>query len=841
MDLQKKNNKHLPPQVSSPHAKTSEMKTGGCSGGGIIKNKKGNSMFRKILFTVLISLLLVGGALSNPAQYPLFQAIDADGNPVAGGLVYFYEAGTTTPKVAYSDAAFTAAAANPIVLDSKGEFTFYLNGAYKIDVKTSAGVQVDGFPIDNISSDLYGSNAYESIAALKASNVLSVDGRIVVVSGYYAAGDGGGQTLYWDASSVLGENLYTVFRVTGVDTGRWRSVDPYALTARNGGAYGDGGTDDRAALANLDTLGDIILPAGSYKISSNISFTNKLIFQTGASLSIDTAVLVTTPGGIGFEGRQYNTGAGTLTNTGTSVAMGVNSARVNAGAGNISIGDYTLMYNTTGHNLTAIGLSTLNRNTTGIQNTAVGSAARAANTTGSYNTDFGRGAGRWGVAGGSHSTFGSLAATNFTGGDGGTYIGVETGHGYNTGEMLDDGGLDDIATHWTTSSGAMPSGGWTDGGSWAAKSADGTNALWDRGGNAPILATIGLNYKIIYTINAITVGSVTVSYGGVSDAARSTNGTFTFNVLTVSTARLAFTPTNTSRFNITNVAQTMEDTVVGGTSNTFIGRQADYFRFSGDNNVGCGAWTLMNNATGTGNAAFGPYAGKWTTGDGQLFIDGRDRTTMALEKTNGMIYGVFNAVPASQLLTVNAQLLIPHGVIHIGAFSATGVTNGTLYDTPTRRKSSCDTNAATDHNHFYTPTGLAGWIRTTAGTTAFTSASDYRLKENDIEITDGIERVKLLRPISFNFKKSPSYNFDGFFAHEVTPAVPCAVSGEKDGVDEDGEIIRQGLDQAKMVPVLTAALKESIVRIERLERAVLLCIGLIVLCFGLILFRPARN
>jgi len=84
-------------------------------------------------------------------QYPLFQAIDASGDPVSGGLLYFYSAGTTSAKDAYSDSALTTPIANPYTLNSKGEYPglIYLDGTYKINVTESDGTQVTGFPIDN--------------------------------------------------------------------------------------------------------------------------------------------------------------------------------------------------------------------------------------------------------------------------------------------------------------------------------------------------------------------------------------------------------------------------------------------------------------------------------------------------------------------------------------------------------------------------------------------------------------------------------------------------------------------------------------------------------------------
>ena len=80
--------------------------------------------------------------------------------------------------------------------------------------------------------------------------------------------------------------------------------------------------------------------------------------------------------------------------------------------------------------------------------------------------------------------------------------------------------------------------------------------------------------------------------------------------------------------------------------------------------------------------------------------------------------------------------------------------------------------------------------------------------------------LKIITSSKFNFKRNPSKTVDGFFAHEVSDVVPEAISGEKDAVDSDGDIIRQSIDHSKLVPLLTAALQEAITKIETLETKV---------------------
>ena len=135
-----------------------------------------------------------------------------------------------------------------------------------------------------------------------------------------------------------------------------------------------------------------------------------------------------------------------------------------------------------------------------------------------------------------------------------------------------------------------------------------------------------------------------------------------------------------------------------------------------------------------------------------------------------------------------------------------------------------------------------GSISTTTSSTAYNTSSDYRLKENVSDISDGIDRVKQLQPKRFNFIADETDTLvDGFIAHEVSSVVPEAISGEKDAMkneeyevtpavlDEDGNVITeavmgtrevpeyQGIDQSKLVPLLVKTIQELEARITALE------------------------
>ena len=146
----------------------------------------------------------------------------------------------------------------------------------------------------------------------------------------------------------------------------------------------------------------------------------------------------------------------------------------------------------------------------------------------------------------------------------------------------------------------------------------------------------------------------------------------------------------------------------------------------------------------------------------------------------------------------------------------------------------------------------------TNGTVSFNNLSDYRVKENVVTDWDATTRLKQLKPSRFNFiADSTNTTVDGFLAHEVEDIVPEAITGTKDATEEltnvvinsIGNVIArdieedewtagkenetypsdstwaashtanvyQGIDQAKLVPLLTKALQEQQTIIEDLQ------------------------
>ena len=129
--------------------------------------------------------------------------------------------------------------------------------------------------------------------------------------------------------------------------------------------------------------------------------------------------------------------------------------------------------------------------------------------------------------------------------------------------------------------------------------------------------------------------------------------------------------------------------------------------------------------------------------------------------------------------------------------------------------------------HFLQSTTSRGTISYNGSVMVYGGTSDYRLKENVVDLPNATTRLNALRPVNFNWIDTGD-NSEGFLAHEVQAQVPYAVQGThnevytEDGVGEEqadlvGEPKYQQVDYGKLTPLLVKALQESNAKIEALE------------------------
>jgi len=101
-----------------------------------------------------------------------------------------------------------------------------------------------------------------------------------------------------------------------------------------------------------------------------------------------------------------------------------------------------------------------------------------------------------------------------------------------------------------------------------------------------------------------------------------------------------------------------------------------------------------------------------------------------------------------------------------------------------------------------------GAIYWTGTATTYATSSDYRLKNTIAPMTGALAKVALLKPCTYKWNADGS-DGEGFIAHELAEVVPQCVTGEKDGVNEDGTPKYQGIDTSFLVATLTAAIQEQ--------------------------------
>lgn len=164
--------------------------------------------------------------------------------PLAGGLIYTYLAGTTTPATTYTTSLGNVACANPIVLDSEGRTTSEIwlteGVVYKFVLKTSTGVQIGVY--DNIS----GINDFTNVPSNSSANVTFLQA--------------GGSAVSRSVQSKLRDSV----------------------NVKDFGAVGDGVTNDtaafNAAMVYAQSTGIAVVEATGDFVTSNLTF------QTGITL-----------------------------------------------------------------------------------------------------------------------------------------------------------------------------------------------------------------------------------------------------------------------------------------------------------------------------------------------------------------------------------------------------------------------------------------------------------------------------------------------------------------------------------------------------------------------------
>jgi hypothetical protein len=206
---------------------------------------------------------------------------------------------------------------------------------------------------------------------------------------------------------------------------------------------------------------------------------------------------------------------------------------------------------------------------------------------------------------------------------------------------------------------------------------------------------------------------------------------------------------------------------------------------------------------------------------------------------------------STQQISIGLSQVVMTGQLNISG--ANPSSNNGAFEVPVINSStpaivsvSAGTTSLRTHHSFENSNGQVGKINTLGTNTIYSTSSDYRLKTDIQPMQGSIDRVKALKPVNFEWITDGT-RVDGFIAHEAQEVVPEAIVGQKDAMrdkvniitplieatyDEEGNELTseipavteteqvpdyQGIDQSKIVPLLTSALQDAIAKIEALE------------------------
>ena len=434
----------------------------------------------------------------------------------------------------------------------------------------------------------------------------------------------------------------------------------------------------------------------------------------GNASTIDGTHFIGTTDNIPLNIKVNNQKAGRIDNTLNNSFFGYQAGNVEStGQNNVAIGSQAMLLHTGGDGNTVLGWSALSSSVSGVANTAVGGAALLTNSSGASNTAIGSGALTTNTTGSNNTALGAGAdvsvnsLTNATAIGAGavvsasnsmslgdispaTSVGIGTtapaslfhvagttrfglasttnaslifNNSTNANTVTVNSGATSASYALTlpTAQGAANTVPLNNGSgvlSWTSISSVGW-ALLGNSGTSASTNFIGTtdDVPLVFKVNNQKSGRIdnTLQNTFLGYLAGNAVTTSTNNV-GIGTGALSTITTDGAGSNNTAIGISALTLTTSGISNVAVGASSMLTNTTGGTNTALGRYSLYTNSTGSGNVGLGYYAGFYETASNAFYIDNQDRTNLATQKTNSLLYGTFNATPASQALMVNAVL-----------------------------------------------------------------------------------------------------------------------------------------------------------------------------------------
>ena len=254
------------------------------------------------------------------------QFFDGNGDPLAGGRLFTFQAGTSIPKATYTSPSETTQHPNPIILNSQGKpesGPIFMRGTYKFELQDADGVPVANATTDNVSAIL----TMQDLATVMLTGYRFLERVYITDSGAFEKADYPNAaafliTLVGGGASAKGADA------SGAEAGNPTIFRDIAFLAALGGAQGDSLGDDIAnegvgGLGGSGVGGDLIIRGGSGGGASRGAGDDLVAGQGGSS------ILGGNPPGRGFGGEfdltffsSYGAGGSGFVKDGRSCAGG---------------------------------------------------------------------------------------------------------------------------------------------------------------------------------------------------------------------------------------------------------------------------------------------------------------------------------------------------------------------------------------------------------------------------------------------------------------------------------------------------------------------------------------